>query len=198
MSWWGFLIFGLALVAATAVVVYLLVRRVRVDVDRVALAASREARTQALLEAERKKRRRLEEIAADLERKLVANREWFAGRLEEIDEDIGKEYNALLSDDDALLGRLAELLRGKNDGLGLGVVADAVEELKSLPPEGDRGEGDGDEAGRAGADGGDPPDPRHPRADPEVVREAGPDGGGAGGEDPPGRGGEVGGGGGDG
>ena len=171
MTWWGFLLLGLVLIATTTVVVYLVVRRVRVDVDRVALAASREARTQALLEIERKKKRRLEEIAVELEAKLVANREWFAGKMEEIDADIDDDYDALLSDDDALLGRLAELLR-----------ADAPES-----PEGARGEGDADEEGGARADEGNPPDPRHPRASDEGVREATPDVAGDDGEDPPGR-----------
>lgn len=179
MPWYGFLIFGLALVATTALVVWLLVRRVRVDVDRVALSASREARTQALLEVERRRRKRLEEIAVDLERKLVSNREWYAGKLEEIDDDVDEEFNLLLSDDDALLGRLAELLRA-NDGLGLGTVADAVDEINALPPEGARGEGDDDKEGSAGADGGNPPDPRHPRASDDGDRPTDPDDGGGG------------------
>lgn len=179
MPWWSLLIFGVALVAATAVVVYLLVRRVRIDVDRVALAASREAKTQALLEIERKRRARLEEIAGELETKLRLNREWMTKRLEDIDAEIDDEFRDLASSDDALFARLAELLRGR-------------------PSAGARGEGPGAEEGGAGEDGRDPPDPRHPRAPAQGERAAGPDGGGDGGEDAEGRGGEDRGGGGEG
>jgi hypothetical protein len=149
MPWWGYLVFGLTLVIATAIVVYLLVRRVRVDVDRVALAASREARTQALLEVERRKRKRLEEVSAELERKLLANREWFDGKLGEIDDELEDEYNSLLADDDALLGRLAELLRG-----------DA--------PAGATREGPEAEEGPTGEYGRDPTDPTHPGGPPQT------------------------------
>ena len=160
MPWYYLLIFGAALVAATAVVVYLLVRRVRVDVDRVALATSREARTQAMLEAERRRRERLEEVAIELRGRLEGNRKWFEERLNEIDDSLDDDYRRLLGDDDALLGRLAELLRG-------GIAA-----------AGAPGEGPPDEGRRAGADGGDPPDAGDARGADEGARAEDGDGAG--------------------
>jgi hypothetical protein len=162
MPWWGFLIFGVVLIGATALVTYLLVRRAVGAIDRNALAASEKARVEEELAAERKKKAELEAAAGELRARLEANRAWYEKTKEKIDEELDKEYADLSRDDDALLGKLAELLGG----------AEA--------PGGAEGEGPGDEEGRARGERGDPTQPGGAPEDPEGPRGAGEEGGGGG------------------
>jgi hypothetical protein len=156
MTWWALLIFGVALVAATALIVWLITRRVRVDVDRVALSVSKEVRLKEELRLERSKRERLGLIAEELRERLEKNRIWFETRMEDIDEEVEKDFKDLASNDGALFDRLADLIGGRTEDV-----------TPVVTPSGVGGEGRQVEKGREGEDGGDPPDEGDVGRDPE-------------------------------
>lgn len=112
MSWWQTLLLLLGIGGGSALLTWLLTRKSATPVDTKALATAEKQRLQLEIQAEKAKRKKLEQVTKAMRAKLADHREQLKKRIQEVDDETAKEYDILRSDVGALLDRVDGILAG--------------------------------------------------------------------------------------
>jgi|GEM_PF-5710152 len=112
MSWWQILLLLLGVGGGAALLTWLLSRKREAPLDPKELVAVERTRLQLEVQAEKARRKKVEQVNEAMKSKLLEHKERLKQRMQEVDDETAKEYDSLRSDVGALLDRVDGILTG--------------------------------------------------------------------------------------